>query len=397
MLPISFAWGGLRKHPPQEISQVTVMGRKKGARPVLMTMPPSSPPPAAVLPTPGGVLLGVLFGGGVLVATAYIFRTRLIEYFIWHKYRLRLRIESIARRKDGSYSLQRVRLLAPPFRNSHGERDACNIPLIEARFDQRAALRTFLPPWLGGIGASRAVGLDIDVHEPSVLVEFDNLELTDSNWRRLAREVATAPARGRHPGADPEKNGKKQDGQARRFTFERLSVVGNAHLQVVSRALNEVLIPDLTLSGGEVRLLELSRSPNSACSELERIAAQRMLAGNLPADLKTETRRRLEHYAKSVLSKTTEEMRLRSRERLERIDSLLRDTTKALDDIGLPPTQRDKLREQSQRVQKNLKRMNEWIDGLDRQGKPSHSETSPSTLDSKESALPADPSEQEKQ
>lgn len=395
MPSVSLVWGKSGKQVSTGFHRLIVQRSGKRRRSVLMAMPPSSPP-GALAPLIRGALVGILATGGTLIATAYVFRAKLIEFFIWHQYRLRLRIESIARSRDGSYELARVRLLAPPSRGPAGERDACNIPSIKARFDERMAFRTFLPSWLGGVGASSSVGLDIDVHEPSVLVEFDNLELTDSNWRRLAREVAASPAaraRGRRPVDSTETNEGKERTTPRRFAFERLSVVGNAHLRVVSRALNEVLIPDLALSGGEVRLLELSRSPSAACSELERIAAQRMLAGNLPLGMKSETRHRLEQYAKSVLSKTTEELRIRSREHLERIDRLVHETTKTLDEIGLPSTQREKLLEQSQRLQKNIKRMSKWMDGLDRHSKPSNPEV---PVRGKDAETPTPPSENEK-
>jgi hypothetical protein len=355
-----------------------------------MTVPPATPPGAAT-PLVRHAILGALATTGALLAASYVFRVKLIEFFIWKTHRLRVRIGSIARRKRGSYELHRVRLLAPPPPAGVGEREACSVRLIETKFDEGAALRSFMPAWMKPGSETAAVGVDVELHEPQAFLEFDNLELTDSNWRRLAREVAStrkakAPKRSRDTATDATTGQKLA--QTRRFALERLSVAGSAHLRVASRALNEMLLPDLVLSGGEIRLLELSRSPSAACAELERIAAQRVLTGNLASGINADTRRRLEHYARIVLSKTTEELRMRSREHLDRIEQLLRETRKTLDGFSLPSSQRDKLQKQSERLQKNLRRANEWIGGLDRPEKLASPEKKPVTEKEEPSSVP---------
>eukprot|EP00166_Cyanidium_caldarium_P001209 ctg_1623.g519 len=153
------------------------------------------------------------------------------------------------------------------------------------------------------------------------------------------------------------------------YMLDKLSIVGNAHVRVQSRAVDQVLVPDVELSGGEVRFLELIRSPESACAELERLAAKRLLATAGTAELSQETRQHLETYARSVLSKSTEELRARGQQRLKQMTDALRQAGKAIDSATLPPDQAEKLKGFTGKAQKRIDGVDQWLHSLDRERK----------------------------
>ena len=338
------------------------------ARGVIATAAPPPPPPP-INPLGWNLWQRVAAGAAAVTGTAllslYVLRARLIEYYLWKTQGLRLRFTVLQRTGRSTYRARAVRVLAPPAPGTREEREASRVADIEASVDVGELLARLLP-WNQQRTAQRGpVQMDVAVHEPHLTVEFDNYELTESNWRAIAREMAAARRRRRLQ--QPQPAARKLG--ASPCMLDKLSIVGNAHVRVQSRAVDQVLVPDVELSGGEVRFLELIRSPESACAELERLAAKRLLAAVGTAELSQETRQHLETYARSVLSKTTEELRARGQQRLKQMTDALRQAGKAIDSAALPPDQAEKLKGFTGKAQKRIDGVDQWLHSLDRERK----------------------------
>jgi hypothetical protein len=159
--------------------------------------------------------------------------------------------------------------------------------------------------------------LHFQVLKPHINLVFQNIQMTDNNWRRLAR-LAKRPK-------------KRSDEKSSSIQLGRIFLGKGASLSVYSCTLQQKLIQDIHLQEMYLDTNEF-RSLDGLAGFVERISATKILEGNV-LTMPPEAKQALKNYAKDIVKQRWDSTKVKLDETIDKWSKVLEDSTKSFDEM----------------------------------------------------------------